>query len=39
MKRDNTVRERRDVDRELEGLETKQIQEMDWKHPGFRWRP
>jgi hypothetical protein len=39
MKRDNAVRERRDVERELEGLETKQIQDMDWKHPGFRWRP
>lgn len=39
MKRDNAAREKKDVERELEGLEVKQIQDMDWKHPGFRWRP
>lgn len=39
MKADNRRREKKDVERELEGLSEKQIQDLDWKHPGFRWRP
>lgn len=35
---DNKKRDNKDVDAELEGLEQKEIQELDWKHPGFRWR-
>ena len=39
MKRDNKKRELRNVDAELSGLTQKQIEDLDWKHPGFRWRP
>lgn len=39
MKWDNRTREGKDVDRELEGLEQKQVEDLDWKHPAFRWRP
>lgn len=39
MKRDNKVRERRDVDQELSGLTAQQIEDLDWKHPAFHWRP
>ncbi|PGH23534.1 hypothetical protein AJ80_02488 [Polytolypa hystricis UAMH7299] len=36
---DNKRREERDVDSDLAGLSQKEIQELDWKHPGFKWRP
>ena len=39
MKADNARREKKDVDAELAGLDQKQIQDLDWKHPGFNWRP
>ena len=42
MKADNRARERKDVgqvDAELAGLETKEVQDLDWKHPSFRWKP
>jgi hypothetical protein len=39
MKADNKRRSNKDVDAELRGLDEKQIQALDWKHPGFRWRP
>ncbi|KIW01985.1 hypothetical protein, variant [Verruconis gallopava] len=39
MKWDNKRREKRDVDAELEGLDQKTVQDLDWKHPAFRWRP
>lgn len=39
MKFDNKKRHSRDVDAELAGLEQKQIEDLDWKHPAFRWRP
>ena len=39
MKADNKRRSKKDVDAELEGLDEKQIQALDWKHPSFRWRP
>ncbi|KAK3723206.1 hypothetical protein LTR37_001929 [Vermiconidia calcicola] len=39
MKADNARREKKDIDAELAGLEQKQIQDLDWKHPGFKWRP
>jgi hypothetical protein len=35
----NKKRERRDVDAELAGLDMKEVQDLDWKHPSFRWRP
>jgi MFS family permease len=38
MKRDNKARDERDIDGELHGLTQDQIQELDWKHPAFRWR-
>ncbi|KIW53609.1 hypothetical protein PV05_09164 [Exophiala xenobiotica] len=39
MKADNKRRENKDVDSELDGLSTKQVQDLDWRHPAFRWRP
>lgn len=36
---DNKRRERKDIDRELDGLTEKQIQDLDWRHPGHKWRP
>ena len=39
MKADNRRRDKKDIDAELSGLDDKQIQALDWKHPGFRWRP
>ncbi|KAI7667127.1 putative MFS transporter, partial [Hortaea werneckii] len=39
MKADNKKRDKKDVEAELQGLTPKQIQDLDWKHPGFRWRP
>jgi hypothetical protein len=39
MIRDNKKREQADVDALLGELSERQIQDMDWKHPGHRWRP
>jgi len=39
MWRDNKSREKRDVDAELAGMDMKSIQDLDWQHPSFRWRP
>ncbi|OAL35015.1 hypothetical protein AYO20_05730 [Fonsecaea nubica] len=36
---DNKRRETKDIDTELDGLSLKQVQDLDWKHPAFRWRP
>jgi len=39
MKWDNTRRENRSVEEELAGMTQEEIQDLDWKHPAFRWRP
>ncbi|CAG8951871.1 hypothetical protein HYFRA_00005675 [Hymenoscyphus fraxineus] len=39
MKMDNRKREKRDVDSELAGLTPAQIQDLDYHHPAFRWKP
>lgn len=39
MYSNNKAREKRDVDAELAGLDQKAIQDLDWKHPSFRWKP
>jgi hypothetical protein len=39
MKADNKKRGRKNVDEQLAGLSHKQIQDLDWRHPSFRWRP
>ncbi|KJX94353.1 mfs transporter like protein [Zymoseptoria brevis] len=39
MKADNRKRDSRNADAELAGREQKEIEDLDWKHPGFRWRP
>lgn len=39
MKWDNKRRDKRDVDHELGGMTAEAIQDLDWKHPSFRWRP
>jgi hypothetical protein len=37
MRMDNRRRARLSVEDELAGLSTKQIEDLDWKHPQFRW--
>ncbi|KAK3342708.1 major facilitator superfamily domain-containing protein [Neurospora tetraspora] len=39
MKRDNTKRELRNAEEELTGMSQQEIQDLDYKHPGFRWKP
>lgn len=39
MNLNNKKRVQRDVDEELRGLSQKEIEDLDWKHPAFRWRP
>lgn len=39
MKRDNKKRAQRNVEEELTGLTDKEIEDLDWKHPAFKWRP
>ncbi|KAK4162879.1 major facilitator superfamily domain-containing protein [Cladorrhinum sp. PSN259] len=39
MKRDNKRRDARDPEQELAGLSQQEIQDLDWRHPGFRWKP
>lgn len=36
---DNKKREKKDTEGALTGLSMKQVQDLDWKHPAFRWRP
>ncbi|KAF9890473.1 hypothetical protein FE257_005878 [Aspergillus nanangensis] len=38
MRLDNKKRDRTDVDQALAGMSTKQIQDLDWRNPAFRWR-
>lgn len=38
MKLDNSKRDKKDVDAELAGLDSKAVADLDWKHPSFRWR-
>jgi hypothetical protein len=39
MWHDNKKREARSIEEELSGLDEKDVQDLDWKHPAFRWRP
>jgi sugar phosphate permease len=39
MKHDTKKRQQRDVASSLSGLGPKQIEDLDWRHPGFIWRP
>ncbi|OJD28890.1 mfs transporter [Diplodia corticola] len=39
MVTDNKRRDHRDVDSELAGMDQRTIQDLDWRHPAFRWRP
>ncbi|KAH6871207.1 major facilitator superfamily domain-containing protein [Thelonectria olida] len=39
MVRDNKQKDNRDIDEELSGLSQEEVQDLDWKHPAFRWRP
>ncbi|KAI9047279.1 hypothetical protein LZ554_008730 [Drepanopeziza brunnea f. sp. 'monogermtubi'] len=38
MKWDNGKRKEKDVDGALDGLSLRQVQGLDWRHPGFRWK-
>ena len=39
MKRSNSKRAQVDVDAELAGKSAGEIEDLDWRHPSFRWRP
>lgn len=39
MNADNKRRDTLDVGKELEGLTQAQIECLEWKHPGWRWKP
>lgn len=39
MKRDNRKRDTRDADAELAALSVDEKEQLEWKHPAFRWRP
>jgi len=41
MKYDNRRRDSRrpEAEEELAGLSQKQIEELEWKHPAFKWKP
>ncbi|KEZ41881.1 hypothetical protein SAPIO_CDS6569 [Scedosporium apiospermum] len=39
MNWDNRRREKRDVDQELSGLSQAEIENLEWKHPAWRWAP
>ncbi|KAI1814231.1 MFS general substrate transporter [Poronia punctata] len=36
---DNKRRANKDVEAELQGLTQVEIESLEWKHPGWRWRP
>ncbi|KAF4974293.1 hypothetical protein FZEAL_8784 [Fusarium zealandicum] len=38
MKWDNRRRDHKNVEQELAGMSPEKIAELDWKHPGHRWR-
>lgn len=39
MNMSNKKRANVDVDQELAGKSTGEIEDLDWRHPSFRWRP
>lgn len=39
MKADNKKREGRNVEEELAGMSQQEVQDLDWRHPAFRWKP
>ncbi|KAL1835806.1 hypothetical protein VTJ49DRAFT_6037 [Mycothermus thermophilus] len=39
MKLDNKRREGRNAEEELAGMSQKEVQDLDWRHPAFRWKP
>lgn len=39
MSRDNKHRSQVDVHARIDGLGEKQVSDLDWRHPGFLWRP
>ncbi|KAJ5458673.1 hypothetical protein N7475_010061 [Penicillium sp. IBT 31633x] len=38
MNWDNKKRDKADIDQALAGMSQKQIQDLDWRNPAFRWR-
>lgn len=39
MKYDNKKRDGRNSEEELAGMTVEEVQDLDWKHPDFRWKP
>lgn len=38
MNWDNNRRDKLNIEQELAGMSPETIVDLDWKHPGFRWR-
>ncbi|CCF32429.1 Tna1 protein [Colletotrichum higginsianum] len=38
MRRDNSRRDQKNADAELASLNSKEAEQLEWKHPSFRWR-
>ncbi|WQF81012.1 Putative major facilitator superfamily, MFS transporter superfamily [Colletotrichum destructivum] len=38
MRRDNSRRDQKNVDAELASLNSEEAEQLEWKHPAFRWR-
>jgi hypothetical protein len=38
MGKDNRKREGRSVEEVLNGMTAREVEDLDWRHPGFRWR-
>jgi MFS family permease len=39
MLKDNRSRDKRDEEVELEGMSVEEIENLEWKHPAWRWNP
>ncbi|KAK5130935.1 hypothetical protein LTR08_001538 [Meristemomyces frigidus] len=39
MQHDNKRRAGNDVDAELDGKTSREVQDLDWQHPAFQWKP
>ncbi|KAK0615671.1 major facilitator superfamily domain-containing protein [Bombardia bombarda] len=39
MNKDNGRRDGRSIEEELSGMSKEDVQDLDWKHPAFRWKP
>ena len=38
MRWDNRQRDRKEGNREGEGMTVEELRDLDWRHPGWRWK-